>query len=61
MEIPDKKAAVVEERKEIKKEGTQKEGPLCSIDGHPPNPEVRVHPGECSKGQSQVWKQFCTS
>ena len=42
------------------KEGTQKtkckERPFCCIDGHPPNPKVRVHPGECSQEQSQVWK-----
>ena len=41
-------------------EGTQKtkgkESPLFCIDGHPPHPKVRVHPGECSKKQSQVWK-----
>ena len=32
-----------------------KESPLCCIDGHPPHPKVRVHPGECSPEQSQVW------
>ena len=40
------------------KEGTQKqnimESPLCYIDGHPPHPKVRVHPGECSQEQSEV-------
>ena len=33
-----------------------KESPLCCIDGHPPHPKVRVHPGECSQEQSQVRK-----
>ena len=43
------------------KEGTQnnnKESPLCYIDGHPPHTEVRVHPGGCSKEQSQEWNYF---
>ena len=33
-----------------------KESPLCCIDGHQPHPKVRLHPGECSQMQSQVWK-----
>ena len=40
-------------------EGTQKtkgkESPHCCIDGHPPHSKVRVHPGEHSQEQSQVW------
>ena len=36
-------------------EGGRKESPLCCIDGHPPHPKVRVHPGECSQEQPQVW------
>ena len=36
---------------------TQDKGsPLCCIDGHPPHSKVRVHPGEYSQEQSQVWK-----
>ena len=46
------------------KEGTRnnnEESPLCYIDGHPPHSEVRVHPGECSKEQSQELNYFCAS
>ena len=36
---------------------TQDKGsPLWCIDGHPPHSRVRVHPGEYSQDQSQVWK-----
>ena len=43
------------ERRSKRRHTKQKEGPLRSIDGHPPHPEVRVHPGESSQEQSQVW------
>ena len=33
-------------------QNNNKKSPLCCIDGHPPQPNVRVHPGECSKEQS---------
>ena len=59
VETPDAKAAVYEERKEVTKKALKKDSPLCSIDGNPSIPEVRVQPGKCSQGQSQVWKQFC--
>ena len=56
-------AKVGDNGKEMKgghKEGTRKQKvrkvPLCCIDGHPPHSKVRVHPGECSLEQSQVWK-----
>ena len=42
------------QRRRTKTKG--KECPLCCIDGHPPPPKVRVHPGECSREKSQVWK-----
>ena len=56
MKIPDAEVAVNEEWKEVIKEAhnNSKESPLCYIDGHPPHSEVQVHPGECSKEQSQV-------
>ena len=60
IETPDVKAAVDKEWKEVTKVGTKtkdKESPLCHIDGHPPHPKVRVHPGECSQEQSLVWTQ----
>ena len=59
MLIPDEKATVEKECKEvIKKTHTEKgkDRPLCRIDGHSPHPKVRVHPRECSREQSQVWK-----
>ena len=60
MLIPDEKGDNEKGMKGGHKEGTQKtkgkESPLCCIDGHPPHPKVRVHPGECSQEQFQVWK-----
>ena len=55
VETPDAKAAVDEERKEVTKKAHKKDRPLCSIDGNPSIPEVRVQPGKCSQGQSQMW------
>ena len=59
MLIPDAKATMEKKWKEVIKKTHKTKGkgsPLCCIDGHPPHPKVRVHPGECSREQSQVWK-----
>ena len=45
-----------ERRSQRRHKTKDKESPLCCNDGHPPHPQVQVHPGECSQEQSQVWK-----
>ena len=48
--IPDAKATMEKEWKEVIKKAQKKprgkESPLCCIDGHSPHSKVRVHPGE---------------